>query len=295
MKKALVLGGRGFVGAAVAGRLRDTYDLYTTCVELPEHRQELQLDLTDKAAVTSLLRSIKPNLIVNCAGIVSNDERARLNGVITQNILEAVVELAISPDRIITMGSAAEYGEVDRADFPISEDYPISPTSIYGKSKADEVKTALKYAKDNKLNLTIVRLFNPIGPGMNERMLIPSLLRQLRAEKDGLKHTITVNRLDAERDFIDVRDVASAIKLILGAEPRHDVYNIGSGEATSISDLVEVLVHTLGLTESVAIQQSSDEPEPTVASQADITRLSREFSWAPQYTLDNVIAELTRE
>jgi len=250
----------------------------------------VHVDLTQSGTITAALQQVRPDAIANCAGIVDNSDKAKLNGIFTGNLLKAVVDSGLTFRRIVVTGSAAEYGIVDH--LPVSETTPLRPTSVYGESKVEEASLALKYRADHEIPVTVARLFNPIGAGMHPRMLIPSLVRQIEEIRQGIRTEVEVSRLDARRDYIDIRDVATAILALIELDPREPVYNIGSGRPTSNADLVDLILGAIKLPQKPGITQTGPEPEPLFANQADVTRLKTELGWSPAHPIAETIKEI---
>ncbi len=285
--KIVIFGSTGFIGRELVKLLKSESD--HTVIESIDSVSKNRVDLLDKNAIESFLRNNQPDVVINCAGIVDNSEIADSNPVFTANLIEAVAGSGIVIRQIIITGSAAEYGELLKSDVPVDEYTPTNPKSIYGKSKLEETTKALELAKKYKLNVTIVRIFNPIGKNMHPKFLVSKLIKQVNEIKSGKSTEIEVNRLDAKRDYIDVRDITSAIRVMAENKPLQDVYNVGSGIATSNENLLKEVVANSGLTDFPKIHEVSNKPEPRVAEQADVTRIKKEFGWTPKYTLKQTV------
>lgn len=287
----LVIGAKGFIGSNVAKRLSQDLEVVSGDRQNDGTGEEVFVDLTDKQSILAALNQVQPEVVVNCAGIVENNEKAALNPGMTQNLLEVITESGIQLHRIVVLGSAAEYGIVEQLEGAIAEETPLLATSPYGISKVDEGKIVEKFRVENNLPIIVARLFNPIGNGMPERMLIPRIFSQLQEVQAGEKSGIEISRLDSYRDYIDVRDVAEAIYKIVTGEPKHVIYNVGSGARTSNGELIGAVLRAKGT--DVPVLETSTEPEPNFAAQADISKLTNDFGWKPVYTIDDVVKELT--
>jgi GDP-4-dehydro-6-deoxy-D-mannose reductase len=215
-----------------------------------------------------------------------------MNPIFTKNLLDSVVDSGLVLEQIVVMGSAAEYGIVNPEEEPVAEEVPSRATSPYGVSKINETSVVADYRAKFHLPVVTARVFNPIGAGMPERQLIPRILGQIHEIKKGNKDSIEVSRLDSERDYIDVSDVASAISALLKAKPKEAVYNIGTGHKTSNGELVNLLVKYSGLSKQPEIIETQADKEPLFASQADIGRISREFGWSPEHDIEQVVKEI---
>jgi nucleoside-diphosphate-sugar epimerase len=246
----------------------------------------------DTKTISKVLKELKPQIIVNCAGIVENSDKALLNPVFVTNLLEGVVKSNLKLKRIITLGSAAEYGLVENADIALSEDSPLEATSLYGISKIQESAVIAKFREKYNLPIIVARVFNPIGVGMHHRFLIPKIISQVQEFRNGDRKSIEINRLDSKRDYVDVKDVALAIKSIIEGDPVSFVYNIGSGVSTSNQELLELILKNSKLKSRPEIIETSPNKEPIVAALADISRMKKEFGWLPASKLDDTVRKI---
>ena len=288
--KILVFGADGFVGSAVVKELSNKHDLFKAMREKSEAKNEVSVDLKDKGTILKALINIKPEVVINCAGVVENSEKANLNVVFTSNLLEVIKDSNQAIKRIIICGSASEYGVVGNDKKAVSETTRLNPNSLYGQSKIKESTLALEFGKKNKLPVIVVRIFNPIGTGMNPRLLLPNILNQIDEIKNNKRKNLEINRLDSNRDYINIKDVASAISLLVENNPKHKVYNIGSGASTSNKELIDFALVANNI-KSEIIEVSLDK-EPNYASKADISRLRDEFGWASKYSVSETLREI---
>jgi len=292
MDKVLIIGANGFVGKAVAREL--SKDFETILASNKQQSGFTTLDATNVNQATDVLNECSPDYIVNCAGIVQNSELAAMNVDITKTLLSAVVATKLSVKRFVLLGSAAEYGQVQAMGAGIDEDYPIRPVSIYGKYKAEEVRQATAIGQNKGINVIVARLFNPIGPGMNDRFLISVLVRQFRELRAGTRSSLEVSRLDSVRDYIGVRDVARAIATLLRTKGlEHTVYNVGSGKETSNGKLIGLLCEALNINSLPDVVESQQYPEKLIASKANIARITA-LGWQPKLKLKDTIMEVIK-
>lgn len=289
--KIAVFGADGFIGRHVVACL-DDHEVFSMIRSKSANPGTLTVDLLDKNTVITSLRQTRPDVVINCAGIVSNTDNVEHNSTFTNNILEAIHELDIPVKRVIILGSAGEYGRVEHGNIPVDEDVPLNAESGYGFSKLVEERNAHLLAKKYNIALIVARIFNPIGKGMHPRFLIPQIIEQVHDLKAGKRETLEVNRLDARRDYVAVKDVAAAIKVLAISTPGHSIYNIGSGEATSNKMLIDSVLSCMALNGSPEVIELSGRPEPNVAYQANITRIRTEFGWKPIRTVSEVIKEI---
>lgn len=292
MYKVVVFGAGGFIGSHVAQELAASGHEVVGTRRSGDDSAMPSVDLMDGQAVGQFLEDARPDIIINCAGIVRNDQSAEANVGFSRNILSQVIDKGLQPRRIVVLGSAAEYGVVEPGDVPVNEDTPLQATAPYGRSKVEEVEVAMRYREDQALPVVVGRVFNPIGSAMPERLLVPRMLGQIEEYRQGRRQALEISRLDAERDYLDVRDLARALAVLALGEPRRAVYNLGSGVATSSGRLLELLVQYSQLSQPPQIIETAPEPEPLYAPQADISRLRAEFGWQAAHDLNTTIKEI---
>jgi nucleoside-diphosphate-sugar epimerase len=289
--KVLVIGADGFVGGNVYRELLT--DSTLEVVSAGRNNQvDIVVDLLDRDSVVGMLGKSNPDVVVNCAGIVANNETASMNVRFCENIFEAIIAQQQPYPRVVITGSASEYGIVEGVD-PVNEDDDLNGSNDYAQSKINEVKTAQNYAKEHGIGLTVARVFNPIGPGMGEKFLISSLLRQIQAIKAGEQDDISVSRLDSMRDYIDIRDVARAYHaIVLRGNEEQIVVNVGSGKSTTNGELIDSLLDLVELNNKPTIIETQSEPEPNYAACADISRIKAVFGWEPSYELSTSMEDI---
>jgi len=178
----------------------------------------------------------------------------------TATLLEAARQQRVK--RLLFLSSCAVYGE----DMRTSEDSLCCPITINGISKHLNEKLVAEFCSAHRIEYQILRVFNSYG-GDDRFSIFSKLKRALQT-----KAAFTLNNDGRmQRDFIHVADVASVVLNLTSTNITHTHLNIGTGIATKISTLVEMvaaqfpqLVVQRGLTQEAEY------------SRADITRL-REF------------------
>lgn len=284
--RIFIAGADGFIGSAVAREIESSGH------EVLRGRDTNNdiVDLLDEDAVKKYLQDNYPEVIINCAGVVDPNGDFSDNVRFTRNIIVGASLAGLALKRVIISGSAGEYGIV-RA-LPVSEDTTLLGNSPYALSKIEEEQTALQLAQEHKIPVTIARVFNPIGPGMKGRFLVPNLWGQIQAIEKGRDDHIEISRLDAKRDYISVYDIATAYRCIAEGTPSREVYNIGTGISTSNEELLNLLLENSKLKVRPKIIETLESPEPQIASQADISRISKEFQWQPKHSLKETIRRI---
>lgn len=284
----LILGASGFIGKEISEGFAKSASVYrgVRADELDLFNNALEIDLFDSKTIIKAIEKSRADIVINCAGEVVSPEKSKNNTTFTDTLMSSLEQVNKTPKRILICGSAAVYGVVNREDFPISENHITNAKGDYAESKLAEENVAIQRSRELDVEVVRMRIFNPLGPNMRERFISSLILKKIRDYKDGLCESIELNRLDSEKDYFDVRDLASAALALAEAEfLKHDVYNVGSGKATTNLELTQSFLRGLG--DDIPIKEVSDVPEPVYAGQADISRLKEELGWTPQYTLDD--------
>jgi UDP-glucose 4-epimerase len=178
----------------------------------------------------------------------------------TAALLEAAQKRQVK--RLIFLSSCAVYGE----DMRTGEDSMCCPITINGISKHLNEKLVAEFCTANSIEYQILRVFNSYGG--DDRFSIFSKLK--RALQNGTPFTLN-NEGRMQRDFIHIADVASVVLGLLNADIHHTHLNIGTGVATKISTLVEMVQVQFP---QLAVQHGNT--QEAEYSRADTVRL-REF------------------
>jgi GDP-4-dehydro-6-deoxy-D-mannose reductase len=210
--------------------------------------QHRDLDVTDAAACRAVIGEVAPDWVFHLAGIahVRTAEQAPERALAanfggSRHVLEAC--LAVSPgSRVLLVSSGEVYGPVPPDRLPVTESEPLRPGTVYAVSKA-AAEMAAHHAAARGLRTIVLRPFNHIGPGQSETFVASAFARQIaRIEAGRQEPTLHVGNLEAVRDFTDVRDTVRAY--LRAAEDGRDgaVYNVTSGKAVRIRELLDTLV-----------------------------------------------------
>ena len=294
--KILLFGATGFIGRVIRKNLSVGHEVIAAVRSDTPGDDEVFVDLLDQKSIQVALNQLKPDVIVNSAGIVDPNADTMLNVEFTKNIFEAALISEAPVRKVIISGSAGEYGRIlSKEELPVSEETPLRADSGYGLAKKLEEETALKYHEKGFPGVVVARIFNPIGVGMADKFLVSRIRKQIYEFVDGKRTSLEISRKDSTRDYIAVDDIASAIRVLVEGNASHTVYNIGSGTAMSNGDLLQLMVSSSKIEHEPEVVETSDQPEPLVASRADITRIQNEFHWTPKYTIADIVEEIMND
>jgi GDP-4-dehydro-6-deoxy-D-mannose reductase len=297
MRRALVLGSRGFLGQHLVRRLRERgVDVVggvralrgTRAMDDADGVPEIECDVLDGASVAAAVADVAPTEVYHLVAWMGADDplaNLGLNLQATAHVLGAVASHARSA-RVLIPGSAAEYGAVDPERFPVSETLPPAPLTLYGVGKVAQATLAAQQARVHCVDVCWVRPFNVTGPGERPLTVCSQLARQVAAIEAGRQAPrLTTGTVETSRDFVDVRDVARALDLVMERGEAGVPYNICSGIETPIRAVVDVL-RELGTSRWDVVTVPGGPRSDDVARQrGSYERLERATGWRPSIAL----------
>lgn len=257
------------------------------------------INVTDEASVEAVLADVRPDRVFHLAaqssvGAAFADVLGTwdVNATGTLRLLTAYREQNLGGSRVLFVSSAEVYGSVPEAEQPIRESRPLHPTNPYGASKAAAEMVALQEVAASGLDVVIARSFNHIGPGQARRFALASWAAQLREMQRGERQPVLrVGNLQARRDLLDVRDVVRAYRFLIERGESGRVYNVCSGEAYSLEEVVRQLVELSGTGARVEVDPERLRPIDTPLLCGDPARI-RQLGWTPQIPLRTTLVDL---
>ena len=301
MKNVIIFGIGGFVGNYLAQEFLDHG--YAVCgSDIAENKnldarvQFYKADLLDAEQVLHLVQMVNPDIIVNLAAISSVGQSwtmpqttIEVNVVGALNILEAARKQEKKP-RVLFVGSSEEY-EVQDAD--IDESVPLNANNPYGISKMTQESFAKLYRESYDMKVYCVRPFNHTGIGQKDSFVLPSFCKQVaEIEKMGRPGTIQVGNLSAIRDFSHVKDIVRAYRMIVESDNCERIYNVGSGEAYSIREMLDYIISLCSQAVMVEVDPARVRPVDTPRICCDNHLIREELGWQPEYSIRDAIKEM---
>jgi GDP-4-dehydro-6-deoxy-D-mannose reductase len=271
--RVLVTGADGFVGTHLCRHLRAQGDevLAYGGPVAPEATAK-PIDIRHEADVLRMVADARPEGVIHLAGWASVGSSYaqptpcfEVNALGTAYVVDAIRKEAPNA-RLLLISSGEVYGEVPGGG-ACPETAPVAPKSPYATSKLAAELVARQFMASYGMNLVVARAFNHVGPGQDERFVIPALARQLMAVRDGkASPKIMVGNLDPIRDFSSVLDVVEAYRLLLVSGVTGETYNVCSGRAQSIRDVISQLIEAAGVEVELVV-------DPERVRPSDIDRL----------------------
>ncbi|UCF21396.1 MAG: GDP-mannose 4,6-dehydratase [Gemmatimonadota bacterium] len=315
MIRNLVTGADGFVGQhlvvellrrgeAVVGAVRELPPALTTLSETDAARVRwTPLDLERPETVREVIVTHQVDRVFHLAGLSSVTEShadpvapLRVNTIGTLYVLNELAELrhrrGYDP-RVLITGSSQVYGRAASRCRPLTEDSPLEPLSPYAVSKAAQEMLGMQFSRAHGLEVVVTRSFNHTGPGQRPTFVAAQLATRIKEiRSSGGRGTVRVGDPDVRRDFTDVRDVVRAYILLSERGRAGGVYNVCSGRAYAVGELLEILAELGGVEVDVQVghdlRREVDIPE-MVGSYA---RLSDATGWIPQIGIRDSLAAL---
>lgn len=273
--KVLVTGSSGFVGRHLVRRLSAAG---FECVEFDI------LNSDDILNVSYLMAEPAADIVIHLAAKtgVSNAfetpyELYHDNYLATLNILEYC---RVKNAKKIVLSSSYLYGEPRY--LPVDEVHPLSIKNPYGRSKLFSEQLCAAYCEDYGIQGVSLRNFNIYGVGQSDEFLIPTIARQIVSNSEVIK----VRDLEPKRDFVYVEDVVNAfLKCVDKSFDRFEVFNIGSGEAYSVLEIIEIMFKITGSHKDISASNEIRKNEITDIV-ADNSKALKRLGWEPRYSIE---------
>lgn len=289
--RALVTGAAGFVGPHLSRALEACGD------EVVGLDQSNGPDLLDGDRWVDTFQQHTPDVVFHLAGWsdVSGSwqhptRTFQINALGTLSVLEAARQAKVS--RVLLISSADVYGPVSPERQPITEIHPPQPRSPYGVSKQAAEALGLQYHRAHGLDVVIVRPFNHLGPGQGPQFAAPAFALQIAAAEARGGGEIAHGDLSAKRDLTDVRDVVRAYRMLaLSGEPG-EIYNVCSGTAVAMSDLLDMLVAQATVPIRRVLDPARLRPVELPVLQGSHAKLTEATGWEPEIPLASTLADV---
>ena len=288
--RALITGGKGFVGQWLAAHLKDAGDDVTVI--------DLETDISDGPALRKAVTEAAPEAIYHLAAMTHVGESwenpshvLKVNVLGTAEILAAARALP-RPPIVLAVSSAEVYGVVSPAQLPLGEDTPTAPATPYAASKLAAEAIALQAWRGYGQQVIVVRPFNHIGPGQSPNFAVPALAKRIvQARKTGAG-SLRVGTLSTRRDFTDVRDVVVAYRLLILQGIPGTIYNVCSGRDVAISDVADQLLELAHAGLELVIDPELVRPVDVPVLRGDASRLHAATGWSPSIPLATTLADV---
>lgn len=301
MSRVLIFGAGGFVGSYLCKEfLNNGYKVSGTDKgegsALPSEVDFYRTDLMQANEVEKLIGQIQPDIIVNLAAISSvgaswnmPQTTMAINVIGALNIMEAARKSEQKP-RILFVGSSEEYVISENS---LDENTQLNANNPYGISKVTQEQFAKLYREQYGLKIYCVRPFNHTGIGQRDSFVLPSFCKQVaEIDKSGKDGKIQVGNLKVKRDFSHVKDVVRAYRMIVESDNCNQIYNVGSGNAYSLEDMLTYIIGLSNQNIEIEVDQNRIRPTDQPVICCDRSLIGKELGWEPQYNVYDALKEM---
>jgi UDP-glucose 4-epimerase len=325
--RALITGGAGYIGSHTCVELLEAgYELVVvdnlvnSSVEAIRRVEEItgkpvefhQVDLLDREALSAVFDRAPVDSVIHFAGLKAVGESVAqplryYHNNITGTLILCEVMAAHNVKKLVFSSSATVYGDPSRV--PITEDFPLSATNPYGRSKLmiEEILRDL-YVSDSTWNIAILRYFNPVGAHKSGRIgeapngIPNNLVPYIAQVAVGKLPQLSVYGGDyptpdgtGVRDYIHVVDLAQghlAALAKLESNPGVVTYNLGTGRGNSVLEMIAAFEKAAG--KPIPYKIVARRPGDIAACYADPAKANRELGWAATRGIDEMCADVWR-
>jgi GDP-4-dehydro-6-deoxy-D-mannose reductase len=288
--RALITGGKGFVGHWLAAHLKDLGDEVVVI--------DVETDVADGEALRKVVSQAAPEAIYHLAAMTHVGESwenpsqvLRVNVLGTAELLAAARALPQSPT-VLVVSSAEVYGVVTPAQLPLSEDTPTAPATPYAASKLAAEAVALQAWRGYRQPVIVVRPFNHIGPGQSPNFAVPALAKRIVEARKSGANSLRVGTLTTRRDFTDVRDVVVAYRLLIEQGTPGTIYNVCSGRDVAISEVADDLLALARADLKLVTDPDLVRPVDVPVLRGDCSRLHAATGWSATIPLATTLADV---
>jgi len=280
LKKIIITGHSGFIGQCLVKSLKEKYEV------IGISRKIFDSDIVNiKKDIRKInINDIPKNIscIIHLAGLTdvyycqeNSSKCFDVNVGGTQNMLEIAKQ---RKSKFIFISSSHIYGNPKK--LPILETQKAKPISNYAYSKLNSEILCESYSKNYNLDVSIARIFSVYGPASPPHHVITKIIKNLIN-----KEKIKLGNLFPKRDFIYIEDVVSAIEILVKKTNGFNIYNIGTGNSSSISDLIEMLSKITNKTAKIETDISKIRKNEVKEIRSDISKMIK-LGWKPKYDLN---------
>lgn len=284
----IIRGATGFIGSAIAREFHFAGVQATILIRSQSQLHRLgfpaetlvNVDQLERETLIDRLGADAPSIFIDCAwrGVGGRDRNEAFQ--ISYNLPMAIdsVELAaaIGCKQWIGFGSQAEYGNQNQR---LDESAAIAPTTAYGNAKLAAGIASLALCEAKGLAGTWIRVFSTYGPGDAPNWFIPYVTQEFLT---GRRPKLT--KCEQLWDYLFVEDAAKAV-LALANQCASGIFNLGSGMARPLRDVVEVIRAELGSDLEPVYGAVGYRPDQVMHLEADISRLTAATGWHPETML----------
>ncbi len=290
-KKALLIGGSGFVGTHMSENLKQSsYNVLSTGREV---------DIRDPDIIQSVIDEFRPDLVINFAALTTVKETMddpvgtyNIGFFGTYNILSALKKINFV-GTYLNISSSEIFGFPSQKELPLCEESPRKPMSPYSVTKIAVEALCYQWSTLKNFRIITARPFTHIGPGQSDRFSISAFAKKIVEIDLGLREpSLNVGNLNATRDLTDVRDVVSAYSNIIDKGVSGESYNVCSNNEILIKDVLDKMLCFSKV--DIRIIQDKDLMRSSEQSriQGCNKKLRQISNWAPEISIEKTLSDI---
>lgn len=309
MRRVLITGAAGFAGRYLAALLADRGeeivggDLHVDRIGADDPlrcRLDLrEVDVRSEDRIAPVLEDVRPDVIYHMAAVVPialalESPALPLNTNIlgTANLFQAIRKVGIDA-RIVMGGSSEEYGRILPGEAPVAEDQPLRPSNPYAVSKVAQTLLGVQYFRSYGLKVMVGRAFNLTGPGQPPEYACSAFARQIaQIEADLAEPVVRVGNLTPRRDYNDIRDIVRGYALLAERGEPGEIYNICTGQAYSIQEILDRLVAMARVDIRVEVDPARVRPAENELIIGDNRKLVAATGFRPTYPIERTLGDV---
>lgn len=264
-----ITGANGFVGKAIYLWLqKKSYDV---------------ISIKRNTSLEVLPKKEEENYLIHCAwegvlGRERNNDLQEKNFELTNKILDFIETYKIK--RVIAFGSQAEYGSPNKK---VSENYPLSPTTLYGETKIKVYDLFNRRLSNTNVEFIWLRLFDPYGPGDRPEWFLPFVIKNAL-----LNQSPELTSCTQTWDFIYIDDVCNCIETIIKSKIRkNNIFNLSSNKPIILKQVVEEIFRIISPKNATPLFGSKQfRPDQVYFLNGCNKKLSRTYNWRPKVAIE---------
>lgn len=296
----LITGANGFIGKNLCEKLCAENNV----IGIGNHDCQIKgveyhkIDVLNSNAINELFEKKQFDKVIHLAGVtyhndIVNQKKMSLETSFlgTQNLITAFNKYC-SGGLFIYSSTGKIYGGGKYQ--PIDENTPPNPVNALGKQKRMTEELIDYYSQENISNkFVIMRIFNIYGAGQRPTFVIPYIIEQLKQSDN-----ISLGNINDARDYLHINDLVDCFDSILKrykSDKSLEIFNIGSGKAFSVEQILSIIKEKTGRNITVSIDKTKLRYDETSIEYADISKIYQAVGWKPQIKLENALTDLLKQ
>lgn len=288
-EKILVLGSGSFIAqSTLISLVREGFSVVTVSRSTTNDEgifEHYTGNCFDYQFLSKVVTEVNPDVILSFIG-GSYTDGEYLNLVqLNCGVLELLSRMSLENVRIISLGSAAEYGAANINI--LVEDMEVSPTSDYGHAKAVQTALATGLNLELQQNVSILRVFNLYGVGTPSHAISEKIHQRVKRLPRGAQ--LVLDDPEMIRDFVDVKDVADGLVSFIQSNPVAGIYNLCSGQPLSLAQLAAAFLKVYGKNEEITVASEPKYFSPVRRAVGSTEKFLTATGWSPQRSLQDSV------